>query len=204
MRSAVSSTTVSWSGSPISAGTISMPVVPESRSVSRMLSAPRSLAHTSPTREPGWQARDLVDELEVAGTDEHRDDRHPAGGEHLGLVGVERRRRDEVVVEAVEPFGQVVDQRALGLDHAGERVDQPLGVVARVGVRALGEEDADERPGPLALGGRGERRGGDLVGGEPGVRRAAEHLGDDAGEGLRAAALRRPVGDVGAGAMAAR
>ena len=133
-----------------------------------MFSAPRSDAHTSPTREPGGQAGDLVDELQVARPDEHRDDRHAARDERLGLVGVERRRRDEVVVEAVEALGQVVEQRALGLDQARERVDEALGVVAGVGVRALGEQDADERPGALALGGGGEGRGGDLVGREPG------------------------------------
>jgi hypothetical protein len=44
----------------------------------------------------------------------------------------------------------------------------------------------------------------DLVGGKTGVRRPSEQLGDDPGERLGAAALRRPVGDVGAGAMAAR
>ena len=107
-------------------------------------------------------------------------------------------------MERVEPLGQVVDERALGLDHARERVDQALGVVARVGVRALGEEDADEGPGPLALGGGGERRGGDLVGREAGVGGAAQHLGDDPGQGLGAAPLRRPVGDVGPGAVATR
>ena len=48
------------------------------------------------------QGRDLVDELHVAGADDHRDHRHPAGDVGLGLVGVERRRRDEVVVVAVE------------------------------------------------------------------------------------------------------
>ena len=180
-----------------------MPVAPASRSTSSMLSAPRSDAQTRPTREPG-EAGDLVDELEVARADEHRHDRDPAGGQDLALVGVERRRRDEVVVEAVEPLGQVVDERALGLDHARERVDQALGVVARVGARAFGEQDPDERPGMLALRGRGEGRGGDLVGGEPGMRSAAEHLGDDPGEGLRAAPLRRPVGDVRARAVAAR
>ena len=107
-------------------------------------------------------------------------------------------------MEPVEALGQVVEERALGLDHARERVDQALGVVAGVGVRALGEQDPDERPGPLALRGGGERRGRDLVGGEPGVGRAAQHLGDDPGERLGAAALGRPVGDVGAGAVAAR
>ena len=157
-------------------------------------------AHRRARLEP----RDLVDELEVAGADEHRDDRDPAGGQHLAFVGVERGRRDEVVVEAVEPVGQVVDERALGLDHLGERVDQALGVVAGVGAGALGEQDPDQRPRVLALRGGGEGRGRDLVGGEPGVGGASEHLGDDPGQGLRAAALRRAVGDVGAGPVAAR
>ena len=84
-----------------------------------MLSAPRSEAHTRPTREPCGQAGDLVDELEVARPDEHRHDRHAAGGQDLGLVGVERRRRHDVVVEPVEPLGQVVEERALGLDQPG-------------------------------------------------------------------------------------
>ena len=66
-----------------------------------------------------------MDELDVARADEHRHDRHPAVDERLGLVGVERRRRDEVVVEPVEPVGQVVEQRALDLDPAGEGLDQP-------------------------------------------------------------------------------
>ena len=84
-----------------------------------MLSAPRSDAQTRPTREPARQAGDLVDELDVAGPDEHRHDRDAAGGQDLGLVGVERRRRDQVVVEALEPLGQVVEERALGLDEPG-------------------------------------------------------------------------------------
>ena len=50
------------------------------------------------------QGRDLVDELHVARPDDHRDDRHPAGDVGLGLVRVERRRGDEVVVVAVEPL----------------------------------------------------------------------------------------------------
>ncbi len=79
------------------------PVAPDSASVSAMFSVPRSDAQTSPTREPGGSAGDLVDELHVARPDEHRDDRHAAATQRLGLVGVERRRRDEVVVEPVEP-----------------------------------------------------------------------------------------------------
>ena len=105
-------------------------------------------------------------------------------------------------MEPVEPVGQVVEQRALDLDDTRELVDQPLGVVAGVGVRALGEEDADERSRPLALGGGGEGGGGELVGREPGVRRPSQHLGDDPGEGLGAASLGRAVGDVGPGAVA--
>ena len=58
-----------------------------------MLSAPRSEAQHEPTFEPGTQPGDLVDELDVARTDEHRHDRHAARDERLGLVGVERRRR---------------------------------------------------------------------------------------------------------------
>jgi hypothetical protein len=122
--------------------------------------------------------------------------------ERLGLIGVERRRRDEVVVEPVEPIGQVVEQRALDLDPAVERDAEPLGVVAGVGVRALGEQDLDERARALSLRGRGERGRGDLVGRKAGLGTAAEHLGDDPGKRLRTALLRRPVRDMRARAVA--
>ena len=145
-----------------------------------------------------------MDHLEVARSDEHRDDRHAAGDERLGLVGVERRRRDQVVVEPFEAIRQVVEKGALGLDHAREGIDEALGVVAGVGVRALGEEDVDERPRPLALGGGREGRAGELVGGEPGVGGPAEHLGHDARQGLGAASLGRPIGDVRPRAVATR
>ena len=147
---------------------------------------PRSL------RQPG----DLVDELDVGRADQHGHDRDAAGRQRLGLVGMERGGRHEVVVEPVEPLGQVVEERALRLDHARELVDQPLGVIARVGVRALGEQDPDERPGSPPLGRRGERGGRQLVGGEAGLRGPAQHLGDDAGQGLRTAPLRRSLGHV--------
>ena len=140
-----------------------------------------------PDPRAAWQPGDLVDEFDVARTDDHRHDRDPAGDQRLGLLAVERRGRDEVVVEPVEALGQVVEERAFGLDQARELVDEPLGIEARVGVGALGVQDADERSRALALGGGGERGGGDLVGREPGVRRAPEHLRHDAGEGLGAA-----------------
>ena len=107
-------------------------------------------------------------------------------------------------MEPLEPLGQVVEQRALGLDEPRELVDQPLGVVAGVGVRAFGEEHPDEGSRSLALGGRGEGRGGDLVGREPGVGGAAQHLGDDPGQRLGAAPLRRSLGDVGARPVSTR
>ena len=150
------------------------------------------------------QRRDLVDELDVARPDEHRHDRHAAADERLGLVGVERRRRDEVVVEPVEPLGQLVEERALGLDQAGELAVQALGVVAGVGGRALGEEDADLLARPLALRGRGVGGGRDLVGREAGLGGAPEHLRDDAAERLRPAAVDGPIGDDGPGAVPAR
>ena len=204
MTSAISSTIASRSASPMSAGTISMPVAPDSWSVSRMLSAPRSFAQTRPTREPAGQPGDLVDELEVARSQEHRDDRDAAGGQDLALIGMERGRGDEVVVEPVEALGHVVDERALGLDQARKGVHEPLRVVAGVGAGALGEEDAHERPGALALRGRGERGGCDFVRGEPGVRRSSKHLGHDARECLRSAPLGRAIGHVGARAMSTR
>ena len=61
-------------------------------------------------------------------------------------------------MEPVEALGQLVEERALGLDLAGELAVQPLGVVARVGGRALGEEDADLLARALALGRRRRTR----------------------------------------------
>ena len=78
----------------------------------------------------------------------------------------------------------------------GKASTEALGVVAGIGVRALGEEDVDERPRPLALGGGREGRAGELVGGEAGVGGPAQHLGHDARQGLGAASLGRPIGDV--------
>ena len=169
-----------------------------------MFSVPRSEAQTSPTRDPAGNARDLVDELDVARTDEHRDDRDPAVDERLGLVGMERRRRDEVVVEPVQPVREVVEQRALDLDPAVEGLVQPLGVVARVGVRALREEHLDQRARPLPFRRRGKGSRRDLVGRESGLGSAPDHLGDDPGEVLRAALLRRPVRDMRARPVSTR
>ena len=45
---------------------------------------PRSEAQTRPTREPARQPGDLVDELDVAGPDEHRHDRDAAGDQRPG------------------------------------------------------------------------------------------------------------------------
>ena len=87
-----------------------------SRACCRRRARSRRRAHARTGRQPG----DLVDELEVARAHEHRDDRDTAGGQDLALVGVERRRRDEVVVEPVEPLGHVVDERALRLDQPGK------------------------------------------------------------------------------------
>ena len=150
------------------------------------------------------QCRDLVDEVEVAGADQHRHDRHPAGRPGLRLVGVERRRRDQVVVEALEPLVDLLEERALGVDRPREGLGDPLGVVAGVGLRAFGEQDLDERAGALPLGGRGERRRRDLVRGEAGGGRPTEHLVDDPGQRLGTAPLGWPVGDVGARAVPAR
>ena len=122
----------------------------------------------------------------------------------LGLVGVEGRRGDEVVVELVESLGDLVEERALGLDLAGELAVQSLGVVAGVGRRALGEEDVDLLARALPLGRGGVGRRGDLVGREAGLRGAPEHLGDDPAQRLRPAAMRRSIGHDRAGAVAAR
>ena len=52
-------------------------------------------------------------------------------------------------MEPLEAVRQVVEERALDVDHVGEDVGEPLRVIARVGVRALGEEDLDLGPGRL-------------------------------------------------------
>ena len=117
---------------------------------------------------------------------------------------MERGRGDQVVVEPIEPIGQIVDERALDLDQVRERVDQSLGVIAGVRARALGEQDADQRTRPLPFRGRGKGRGGHLVGGVPGMGRPAQDLRDDPRQRLRAALLRGPLGHVGPGAMSTR
>ena len=149
-------------------------------------------------RQPG----DLVDEVHVARADEHRDDRDAAGHVRLRLVGVERGRGDEVVVVAVESLGELLEQHAHRLDPVRERLGDALGVDGRVGGRALGEQHAHERPRPLALGGGGERRLGDLVGREAQLGGPAERLRDDPCERVRAAPHRRPVHDTCPGAVA--
>ena len=153
-----------------------------------------------PSRKPG----DLVHQLDVRGTDEHGHHRDTTCDERLGLIGVERRGRHEVVVEPLEPLRQIVEKRAFGFDRPREGVDQAFGVVARVGVRALGEQDPNERAGSLPLGGCRERGRSQLVCGEPGMGSPAQHLGHDPGQRLRSAALRRPVGDMGAGTVSTR
>ena len=119
MRSAVRSISSSRRRRPSCADTArrrSCPTAPGSRRCSPR----RAPTRRQPDPGPGLSAGDLVDELDVARPDEHRDDRHPAVDERLRLVGVEGRRGDEVVVEPVQPLGQLVEERALGLDQAGE------------------------------------------------------------------------------------
>jgi hypothetical protein len=145
-----------------------------------------------------------VDEVEVAGADQHGHDRHPAGRLGLRLVGVERRRRDQVVVEALEPLVDLLEERALGVDRPREGLGDPLRVVAGIRLRAFVGADLNQRARPLPLRGGGERGRRDLVRPEPGLGRAAEHLGDDPGQRLGTAPLGWPVGDVGARSVPAR
>jgi hypothetical protein len=77
-------------------------------------------------------------------------------------------------------------------------------IVGRIGGGALGEDDPGHGHRSLALGRRGERGGGDLVGRKAGRGRSPDHLGDDPGEGLGPAPLGRPIGHPRAAAMAAR
>ena len=106
-------------------------------------------------------------------------------------------------MEAVEPVREIVEQRPFGLDPVGEGLDDAFRIEDRVGFRALREQHADQRPGTLALGRRGEGRGGDLVGAVAELRAAPQELVDDAGQRLVAATDGRPIGDVRAGAVAA-
>ena len=50
----------------------------------------------------------------------------------------ENRIRAPRIGEAIESLRQVIEEAALGFDEARELVAEPLGVVAGVGVRALG------------------------------------------------------------------
>ena len=186
----------------MSAGTISTPLRPRQRQrVADVVGAATGRAD-EPDPRAVRQTGDLMDELDVAGPDQHGHDRDATGGQHLGLVGMECRGRHQVVVEALEPLGQIVEERPLHFDDARELVAQPLRVVAGVGVGALGEEHPDERPRSLALGGGGEGGRGHLVGRETGVGGPTKHLGDDPGERLGATLLWRALGDVGAGTVA--
>ena len=132
---------------------------------------------------------------------EHGDQRHPATEQALRLVGVEGGCRDEVVVEALEPLRDVLQEGALGLDAVGEGLVDPRGVVRRVGAGALREQDPDRGPGAFALACGRERGRGRFIGREPGARRLAKHLGDDPAERVLAPPERRPIGDVRARPM---
>ena len=170
-----------------------------------MLSEPRPDAQTSPTSRAAGSAGDLVDELDVARA--RRASPRPGRGRRRGpgprRRGTSSSRRGRSGSARAGRAGRRA-ARPRPRSIPGNSSHEPLGVVAGVGVRALGEEDPDERPGPLALGRGGERGGGDLVGGEAGLGRPPQHLGHDPGQRLGAASLRRPLGDVGARAVSTR
>ena len=111
-----------------------------------MFSAPRSDAQTRPTREPAGSAGDLVDELHVARPDEHRDDRQRAHGRGPGprRRGTSSSRRGRSGTGRAARAGRRAASPSTSICPSKAPVE-PLCVVARVGVRALGEEDLDER-----------------------------------------------------------
>ena len=159
---------------------------PASRSVSAMFSTPRDDAQIRPSAIPGAAPSPRAPGPRSRAP---RASRRPAPGRRRmpALPRLERGRRDEVVVEAVEPVRKIVEQRPFGLDPVGEGLDDAFRIESRVGFGALREQHADQRPGPLALGRRGEGRGGDLVGAVAELRAAPQELVDDAGQRLVAA-----------------
>jgi len=112
---------------------------------------------------------------------------------------------DKVVVEPVEPIGQVVEQGALDVDQVGERIAETGGVVAGIGVRTLGEQESwTLGPGRFRSVAAAKTAAAASSAPNPAWGRASEHLGNDAGQRLGPASLWRPIGDVRPCAMATR
>ena len=127
-----------------------------------------------PDGAAGGQRADLVEQLRVGRRRHQGDHRRPPRDEGDRLVGVEGRGGDEVVVVPLQALDHVVDQGPVGLRGAVEGGADRLGGSARVGRRALHEEDVDARPGPPPL--RGDRVDGGrhLVRGVPGAGGGAQ------------------------------
>ncbi len=168
--------------------------------------AGRPARGTADDRDPVARAqrRDLRRQLDHAGSLEHGHERPAAGHDGEEFVGVEGRRRDQVVVESIEAVADLLDEGALGLRFARKRLVDPLGIVGGVGPGAFGEQDPDERTGPLPFGGRRERGRGQFLGREPGANRAPQGLGDDAAQRLLATPAGEALRDMRARAVAAR
>ncbi len=156
-----------------------------------------------PDGAPRGQRPDLVEELGVRRGGHQGDDGRPAGDELHRLVGVERGRRHEVVVVALQALHDPVDERAVGLGDPVERLADPLRGAAGVGRRALDEQHVHEGPRAASLRGRGVHGGGHLVRGVAGPGRGAQHLRHQAVEHARRAPDGRPRRDPRAGPLAA-
>ena len=151
----------------------------------------------------GRERPDLVQQLRVGRRRHEGDDRCPSGDEGDRLVGMERRGGHEVEVVPLQALDNVVDHRPAGLGDGVEGCADRLGGAARVGRRALHEEDVDARPGPPPLRGDGVDGGRHLVRGVPRTGGGAEQLRDEPVQRPGRAAHRRAGRDPRAGAVAA-
>ena len=154
-------------------------------------------AHRRSRREVGH----LAHQPDIAGPDHDGDHRQSPRGQQLRLGRVERRRRDQVVVEAPEAIVELIQQGALGLDRLWKGFAELLRVIGSVGRCAFRDQHPHQRPRPLPLGGRRERRRGNLIGRETSLSGPANHLRHEACKSLISASLRRSGCDMCPGPM---
>ncbi len=107
-------------------------------------------------------------------------------------------------MEPGDALGDLFEECSLCLDDPWECLCDALGVVRRVGDRALREQDvnAGARALPFRGGGKGGRS--DFVGREARLRGTPQHLGHDPCERLRAAPLWRTICHVRPGTVSTR
>ena len=154
-------------------------------------------AHRRSRREVGH----LAHQPDIAGPDHDGDHRQSPRGQQLRLGRVERRRRDQVVVEAPEAIVELIQQGALGLDRLWKGFAELLRVIGSVGRCAFRDQHPHQRPRPLTLGGRRERRRGNFIGRETSLSGPANHLRHEACKSLISASLRRSGCDMCPGPM---